>query len=265
MRILKLILISSLIVTACTPSAPTVLPSPTAGRPLPEPQKIVFETSDNVKLAGFYYPSANPNAPVIVLLHMFGGSHKDWETTGLVQWLLNQSIENPHPDFYPPLPRELSFAVFAIDLRGQGESEGLGFFPKFLLDATAAYEQAAKLTGVDSKRIAGIGASVGADAVVDACTTCRGALSLSPGNFIDAVSHPYRDEVARLDAKNIIVWCLAGQKDQAAVDACKSAQGKHYRSFIYEGNHHGTEMISVNNPPADAGQAIHDWLMETFK
>lgn len=244
-----------------------MLPSPTPGIPLPEPQKIEFETRDHKKLAGFYYPAAVPNAPVVVLMHMAGGSHRQWEETGLVQWLLNQGIENPHPDFYPPLPEELSFAVFSFDFRGHGESEGDVYSPlyEYLLDADAAYKQASKLPGIDSTRIAGIGGSVGADAVVDACINCRGALSLSPGNYLNPIDHVYVDEVDRLDARGTVVWCLAGRIDKPAVDACEKASGRNYRFILYEGNHHGTGMVSARDAPQGAGQVVHDWLMETFE
>lgn len=249
-----------------TPTA-TSLPSPTPGLPLPEPQKIEFETKDHKKLAGFYYPSAVPNAPVVVLMHMAGGKHQDWEKTGIVQWLLNQGIDNPHPYFFPPLPEGRSFAVFAFDFRGHGESEGDPYSPlyEYILDAKAAYEQAAKLPGVDPSRIAGIGASVGADAVIDGCTTCIGALSLSPGNYLNPIDFVYGDVIDQLDPKGVVVWCLAGKNDRPAVDACTKAQGAHYRSILYEGGHHGTGMVSIDDAPEGAGHVVYDWLMETFK
>jgi dienelactone hydrolase len=257
---------SSTETAAPTPTA-TVLPSPTPGLALPEPQKFEFETKDHKKLAGFFYPAAAPNAPVVVLMHMAGGKHQDWEKTGVVQWLLNQGIDNPHPYFYPPLPEGLSFAVFAFDLRGHGESEGDAYSPlyEYILDAKAAYERAARLPGVDASRIAGIGASVGADAVVDGCTICIGALSLSPGNYLNPIDFVYSDVIDQLDSKGVVVWCLAGKNDRPAVDACTKAHGMHYRSILYEGGHHGTVMVSVDDAPEGAGQAVYDWLMETLR
>ena len=295
MRITKFIVIGSiLLISACTPIAtatpestntptitrtplpsetatptltPTSLPSPTPGIPLPAPQEIVFETRDHKKLTGYYYPAAVPNAPVVVLMHMAGSSHAIWEENGMVQWLLNQGIDNPNPYFYPPLPEGRSFAVFSFDFRGHGKSEGDVYSPlyEYLLDAKAAYQQAGKLPGVDSTRIAGIGGSVGADAVVDACTNCAGALSLSPGNYLNPIDNLYNDELDRLDPSGVVVWCLAGKTDKPAADACTSAKGKNYRSILYEGSHHGTGMVSLHDAPEGAGQVVYDWLMETFK
>jgi len=274
MRIARIAFLGTVLITACAPvaittpistSAQPLLPSPTPGTPLPKPQKIEFEAEDHTQLAGFYYPAATPNAPVIVLMHMARGSHKDWESAGLVQWLLNQGIDNPHLNFYPPLPKGRSFAIFSFDIRGNGESNGYMIFPDLILDARGAYEQAAKLPGVDPSRIAGIGASVGADGVVDVCTTCLGALTLSPRSFINSTKNLYKNVVDRLDTQGIIVWCLAGKTDTLSAETCASAQGKNYKSFIYEGNHHGTGMLSPDDAPEGVGQVVYDWLMETFK
>ena len=113
--------------------------------------------------------------------------------------------------------------------------------------------------------MAGIGASVGADAVVDGCETCIGALSLSPGNYLNPIDFVYGDVIDRLDPKGVVVWCLAGKNDRPALDACTKAHGARYRSIFYEGGHHGTAMVSVDDAPEGAGQVVYDWLMETFK
>jgi dienelactone hydrolase len=59
------------------------------------------------------------------------------------------------------------------------------------LDAKAATDAASQLEGVDSHQVVAIGASIGADGAADSCflhntqaTTCVGALSLSPGNYL---------------------------------------------------------------------------------
>lgn len=62
-----------------------------------------------------------------------------------------------------------------------------------------------------------------------------------------------------------MIWCLAGESDRPSAEACRSAQGEHYRAFLYKGNHHGTGMVSLQDAPEGAGQVVYDWLMETFQ
>ena len=147
-----------------------------------------------------YYPAAVNPAPVVVLMHWVGGDKNDWIYVGMAAWLQNRGLEIPAapgampfdtPYPFTPLPADLSFGVFLFDFRSFGESapSSLPFSqsgPLWEADARAAYARARTLPGVDPDQVVGIGASIGADAVVDACGEgCLGALSLGPGSYLE--------------------------------------------------------------------------------
>jgi dienelactone hydrolase len=302
----SVVCIIAILVTACGPTQtpgqapvqpggqatepPTIQPSPTqpsAIAPKPEPTRVEFQASDGRALVGYYYPSPSPNAPVVVLMHMMGFTQKDWATLGLVDWLQNWPSSGGGmfapallTSIYPPMPQGLSFAVFTFDFRGFGESlpempntsmtgdEFNQWVAGWLLDAQAAYEKAKTLPGVDPTRIAGIGASIGADGVVDACGEgCLGALSLSPGDYLNV---PYKAAVKAVDDAGKPVWCIAHEKDVPSAQTCKGASGQHYNPIIYaegggEYGLHGMVFLDPDKAPADIGQHILDFLFIAFK
>ena len=261
---------------------PTEMPfdlQPAAG------QRLEFEAEDEAKLVGYYYPAIIPNAPVIVLMHWAGGTQVDWMDVGLVQWLQNRLDENPIPEeqeaIYPPMPPGLSFAVFTFDFRNFGESQsfpGASFSTLatgWLMDAKAAYKTAKEMTGVDPTRVAGLGSSIGADGVVDACVgaTCLGTFSLSPGGYLQI---PYDNAVTDLadeawitipepDDPTAPIFCVASVQDLPCADACQSITADPYQYILFPGEAHGTLLLKVPTNPPDIGQIILDWLLFTFQ
>jgi dienelactone hydrolase len=245
------------------PTATAVPPSATAEpglAPLPaEPQRIEFESEDGTKLVGMYYPAVVNPAPVVVLMHWAGGDKNDWVYVGMAAWLQNRGLEippapgslpfdNPYP--FTPLPADLSYSVFLFDFRNFGESapSSLPFSesgPLWEADARAAYARAQTLPGVDPAQVVGIGASIGADAVVDACgEICLGALSLGPGSYLDV---PYPEAVSKVDEAGKPVWCVGAEDDAAAVQACRSASGEHYQTQIYTAGGHAMSLFRAEN------------------
>lgn len=263
--------------TTQAPPTPTTSPSPAPTRPslppLPlEPQRIEFQTEDGVTLVGYYYPAAINPAPMVVLMHWAGGDQTDWLYVGMVSWLQNRGAEIPAPPeekyfdtpyAFPPLPGDLSFAVFTFDFRGYGESSGSGDQKLHILDARAAYAQAASLEGVDPTRVAGIGASIGADAVADACAeSCIGALSLGPGGYLETA---YMDAVKAMDDQAKPAWCVASEEMEGDVNTCNSAEGDHYYKQIYPKGGHAMTLFSAAaslQPPIDA--VVLDYLRTVF-
>jgi len=247
-------------------------------------QRIEFEAEDGAILVGYYYPAFFPNAPVIVLMHWAGGDQKDWVEVGMVQWLQNRPDENPIPEeqeiVYPPMAPALSFAVFTFDFRDFGESQsfpGVSFATLatgWVMDARAAYQTAREMVGVDPTRVAGLGSSIGADGVVDACidANCLGTFSISPGGYLQI---PYYDAVTDLADEEWItipepgypsgpISCVASEQDVPSAEACKSVTEEPYRYVIFPGELHGTLLLRVPNNPPDIGQLILDWLLFTF-
>lgn len=164
-----------------------------------EGARIEFLAEDGQELVGYYYPSWKPFAPVVILMHEFGNRQTAWHESSIIPWLQNWNPKSPaiSPLIYargrlPSMPEHLSFAVLTFDFRGHGESRTSRKPIRldkntagFLMDAKAAYNLAGMIPGVDGEHMIGIGTSIGADAVVDACGVgCSGAYSISPGNWL---------------------------------------------------------------------------------
>jgi alpha/beta superfamily hydrolase len=248
---------------------PTDIPEPAFEPQPPDGQRMEFEAEDGTPLVGYYYPASVPDAPIIVLMHWAGGDQTDWTKNGMVAWLQNrggsggQQSPAKQNAVYPAMPEGVSFAVFTFDFREFGESDG-SFTPAGgLMDAEAAYAFAQTIEGVDPARMAGIGSSIGADAVVDACTDgCLGAFSLSPGGYLDV---PYPAAVKMADDAEKPVTCVAAEGDHYSVAACDSATGNHYKAVIYPGSEHGDELLTEPGIPDGIGQEIFDWLALVFE
>lgn len=200
-------------------------------------------------------------APAVIVMHQFGSDRSAWESNGLAQWL--QAPALAHNDLWPQISGGVSFAVFTFDFRGHGESGGNsnGERSDFLTDAKAALETVKELPGVDPERMALIGASIGADAAIDACVQgCLGALSLSPGSYLDV---PYPEVVAEMGLDNKPAWCLAAEDDPFSADTCNSAEGDSYRSVIYPQGGHGEALVKTGLDP-DIGEIFLEFLRLTF-
>ncbi|MBN2386788.1 MAG: hypothetical protein JXB85_07180 [Anaerolineales bacterium] len=249
----------------------------------PDPQRIEFQAADGASLIGWYYPAVVNPAPVVVLMHWGGGTKEDWILVGMVDWLQNRGgagggafaplsqeemlFDTPYP--FEPLPDELSFGVFIFDFRDFGESQA---FPEmsfsdlaagWVMDAEAAYATARSLPGADPQRVIGIGGSIGADGVVDACGEgCLGALSLSPGNYLNI---PYSEAVTVVVDAGKQVWCVAARDDAPSLAACESAEGDSYATQIYPSGGHAMTLFRASldlDPPID--QVILDFLKLAF-
>jgi len=243
------------------------LPAQEALEPLaPEAQDLTFQAADGQTLSGIFYPSAQPPAPMIVLMHWAPGNQYNY--LAIAPWLQNRG-STPAPDpngvawldpsWFPTIPEGTSYNVFTFTFRGC--ESGCKSFDKasrqsWLLDAEAALEFASQQYGVDPQQVVSIGASIGADGAAAACFTyntqhisgCLGALSLSPAGYLTI---PYPEEVDNLGLSDpaIPAWCLYAEDDSAAATACTSASGDHYQSFAYTGGFHGMQLIQQDLEP----------------
>ena len=261
------------------PPEPTDSPVPPADTPAaepapalaPDPQSVEFEAEDGQVLSGTYYPAAEAAAPCVVLLHWAPGDQTVWAL--IAPWLQNRvdlagiSAPSDAPwhdsSWFPSVPEGTSYAVLTFTFRGcEG---GCQEFARegWLLDAQAAVEFAKTLPGVDSNRIATVGASIGADGAVNGCAEgCIGVFSLSPGSYL---TRDYAAEVARLVSLNpaVPVKCIAAEGDQASAAACESASGDTYEMVIYPGDDHRVELIRPDADP-EVLQSILDLLARVF-
>jgi dienelactone hydrolase len=220
---------------------------------------MTFEAEDGTALQGTYFPAAKENAPLLVLMHWARGWQMDWAP--YATWFQNRE---PLPEGFtlPALPEGTSFAVFTFDFRGfEGGAQPASFDADgWLLDARAAVEFARSLPGVHSDRLATIGASIGGDGAADACGEgCLGALSLSPGGFLNV---PYYDAVTKLSGKP--TWCLAAEGDSRSAQSCRSAKSKTYQAIVYEGSAHGMDLFQEELDPA-MPEVILDFLATVFE
>ncbi len=258
-----------------TSPPPATTQAPTPVPPTPVPQKIAFQAEDGVNLVGelFLAEGASGPAPTVMLMHQMGSSRVVWVQNGLVNWLTGRSLQGKGPGSpllaplpqaltWPQLPARQRFNVFAFDFRGHGESQGKAGEPAdFLMDAKAAFAVLRQQASVDPQRIALVGASIGADAAIDTCIEgCLGALSLSPGNYLDV---PYAEVVDELGMDGKPAWCMASQDDALPAQTCQEAAGATYRSIIYPGPAHGTDLLAPGRQP-DIGQLFVDFLKITF-
>ncbi|MBN2085874.1 MAG: hypothetical protein JW748_11690 [Anaerolineales bacterium] len=246
------------------------------------PQEITFLASDGQELHGRYYPASASPAPVVVLMHWVNGDMTDWNE--IAPWLQNTGYDNTYPNcqdesgkwwdpsWFPAVPAGKSYGVFLFTFRDHKPCERSSEWKpaEWLLDAQAALKKASELEGADPKRIVAMGSSIGADAAVDACAwwnkqvpdSCQGALSLSPGGFLDV---PYADAVKDLGEGDNprAAWCLA---DPSEISICKtvpeSANAK-YRMVEIANGHHGNLLLVPESEPSTL-QVILDFLMEVL-
>ena len=99
----------------------------------PVGERILIQTEDGLELVGYYYIAAQPNAPVVVLMHQFGSNQAQaWPHSDLIPWLQNYPVKGENPPEPTPsaegklplMPSDLHFNVLTFDFRGHGESPG---------------------------------------------------------------------------------------------------------------------------------------------
>jgi predicted esterase len=254
------------------PGAPVVLPA--------DPQEIVFQASDGRMLSGYFYPAAVSPAPVVVMMHWVGGDKSDWYE--IAPWLQNRGLANPFPNpgteywwdpsWFPAVPAGVSYGVFIFSFRDCSPYDAgcASWTPEGgYLDAQAAMQKATTLEGVDPTRIVAIGSSVGADGAPDACAwlneqqpgSCRGALSLSPGNYMNIA---YTDVVQTLGSSDppVAAWCLADENEYAICQAAEGSGNPLFLEYLIPGGSHGNRMLNPDMDPQPM-QLILDFLAET--
>jgi len=219
-------------------------------------EQVVLETSDNVKIYGTFY-EADQNAPGVILLHMMNRSRKDWG------------------NFIFDLA-EKGFSVLTIDLRGHGQSiektDGTklfhGTFSKAeFKDMVKDVDAAIKflhLKKIDRKRIAIVGASIGANVAINYAADNPGAIKgvtlLSPGlNYRDVKC------TQAMEKYTGPVFIAASRGDKYAYKSFLSLSQinkPRIKTEISEGSYHGTNLfIGIKG----FEQQIADWLEKKVK
>jgi len=251
-----------------TPSPTVTLAPDQLGR------RITFAAEDGRELVGYFYPAWKENAPLVVLMHDFLSTQAAWKESNLIPWMQNWgALDPPDQPFpyaggrLPQMPADVSFAVFTFDFRGHGESlpalespDAARYAPQFLMDARAAYAIARSMPGVDPQRVIGIGTSIGADAVVDACGIwCAGTFSISPGNWLEV---DFATAAQSLLNRGRPVRCMYSANDLPSPQTCWSLPPSDlYRIFGYPGIKHGMTFLVPRKMAADFGANLLEFLL----
>jgi len=225
-----------------------------------------------------YYAAAVNPAPTVVLMHWARGDQRDW--IEIAYWLQNRGLgsksSNPenlpwlNSSWFPPLPEGKSFAVFTFTFRNCVGGCHAFERDKWLLDARAAMLKASQLEGVDPRSIVSVGASIGADGAPDSCywlnkqlpSSCLGALSLSPGNYL-TVNYAGAVKYLGDEQPPKPAWCLFSTQDPESASACNAANGPNYQKYEYKDKLHGMLLIQPGYKPL-ALQLLLDFLKLVF-
>src|SRR3954471_14976209 len=128
---------------------------PIGSPPSAEYERVSFASSDGLELSGWYHPSRNRAAVVVV--HGAGG-----DRTGAVA--------------HAELLARHGFGVLVYDSRGRGESDGspVGFGWGWPKDVAGALAFLRERPDVDPERIGGLGLSRGADVLIQVAAEDKG-------------------------------------------------------------------------------------------
>ncbi|MBN1562824.1 MAG: alpha/beta fold hydrolase [Anaerolineae bacterium] len=159
------------------------------------------------------------------------------------------------------------YAVLLVDLRGYGTTGGSTDWVLAQDDAHAALSQFSQLPGIASSQITVIGAGIGANLLLSACSSdlaCGGAILLSPGLDYLGITTP--DAVARLGTRPMLIVASENDDnnpaDSIALDSM--ARGDH-QLIIYPAQQnvdgHGAALLTAQPGLLDT---IANWLLVRF-
>jgi dienelactone hydrolase len=215
-----------------------------------EAQNVTFTARDGVPISGVLHIPAKTPAPAVVLLHMLGRTHRDWDAAAarLV---------------------EAGFAVLAVDFRQVALADpdaadgAKGTYAAFVLDAEAARAYLAARPEVNAARIGMAGASIGANVAVLAAANDPAVRSLA----LLSVSLDYRGlklEQALKTFASRPALLIASSEDPFALRTARQAvtMGDGARELrVLSGAGHGTVMLARE---PDLATALVDWFLRTL-
>lgn len=224
-------------------------------------EKFFFYAADSTRIEGkLYIPLSNKEKlpPLVILLHMFSHSSKDWE--GLVPLLTNEG-----------------YAVLNLDLRGHGKSikrkeETISYldpdkvnFRLLPLDVSSALDGLKSYVGrVDLEKVGIIGASIGANAGLIAAVgnpKVKTLVLISPGlNYHDLMTE---NAAGRL--KEVCVLLISSREDSYSLSSCQrlysAMQISKKEIKLVTGREHGNDLL-VEVP--ESNKEIVDWIKQTL-
>lgn len=201
-----------------------------------------IEASDGVNLVGTFYSPGNipPPWPGAILLHMLWGDRTSW-------------------DDYARQLASAGYAVFALDMRGHGETGGAVNWDLAENDIQRVWDNLSTKANIDPERMALVGASIGANMALVAGANeseVRTVVLLSPGLDYGGV----KTEAAMVEYGDRPVLIAASEDDTYSANSSynleENAQGE-VRLVVYQDAGHGIHMLAGDT---GFGELIIEWL-----
>jgi dienelactone hydrolase len=210
---------------------------------------VRLNAADDAGITAAFYAAATNPSPGVILVHDYGKSREEWSP-------------------YIPVLQRAGFAILAIDLRGHGEStrrltvEGPksmdyhNFKPRdfqdMLLDVNAAYDWLTTQPGIETNRIAIVGAGLGANVAIRYGAfndEAAAFLLFSPGFVYQEVRTD--DVIGKIGARPLRIYVsqfdgFAFESSKRLIDLRKKAgnPGATNDISVCTGDNHGAAMLS---------------------
>jgi dienelactone hydrolase len=220
---------------------------------------VSFRTEDGVTIAGTLHESARHPGPAVILLHMLGRSHQDWQA--VADRLAESGIHALAIDFRG---HGASGAGSAASDGGSAASDGGSDLSRYALDVQAAIAYLASRTDLVAPAAIGIaGASLGANVAVIAAAADERVKSLALLSVstdyrslrADAAMKKYGARPALLVAATNDPYAMRSMKELAALG------GGLRESRTPDAAGHGTMMFDRD---PDLARALVDWFQRTL-
>ena len=220
----------------------TASPEPELAESIIKGVREEIKASDGLNLVGTYYAPIDipPPWPGVILLHMLGRDRSSW-------------------DDYARQLTSAGYAVFALDMRGHGDTGGAVDWGLAGNDIQQVWNNLSTKTDIDPDRMALVGASIGANMALVAGANEAGARTvvlLSPGLDYAGVT----TEAAMVAYGDRPVLIVASQEDTYAANSSRNLEEAaigEARLVMYQNAGHGTHMLVSE---AGLGELIIEWL-----
>jgi pimeloyl-ACP methyl ester carboxylesterase len=220
----------------------TVSPEPELADSTINKAREEIEASDGLILVGTYYAPIEvpPPWPGVILLHMLGSDRSSW-------------------DDYARQLTSAGYAVFALDMRGHGDTGGAVDWNLAGNDIQQVWNNLSTKKNIDPDRMALVGASIGANMALAAGSNeagVRTVVLLSPGLDYAGVT----TEAAMVAYGDRPVLIVASQEDTYAANSSRSLEEVaigEARLVKYQNAGHGTHMLASET---GLGELIIEWL-----
>lgn len=220
----------------------TASPEPELAESIINEVREEIEASDGLILVGTYYAPIEmpPPWPGVILLHMLGVDRSSW-------------------DDYARQLTSAGYAVFALDMRGHGDTGGAVDWGLAGNDIQQVWNNLSTKTDIDPDRMALVGASIGANMALVAGANeagVRTVVLLSPGLDYAGVT----TDAAMVAYGDRPVLIVASQEDTYAANSSRNLEEVaigEARLVMYQNAGHGTHMLAGET---GLGELIIEWL-----